>query len=125
LLAFLDPFVETFVKTAGLAFLFAFLVQFVETYAFGMYSAFGPRLLAACPKRIKLFSCGLLAQLPLLKPLFPLARKFKLQNLFCSNSTVLKWDQHLRSRLECHTSIQIERNSVMTQFPTKDYIYEI
>jgi hypothetical protein len=49
LLAFLDPFAETFVKTAGFAFLFAFLVPFVETYAFGMYSAFGPRLLAAGP----------------------------------------------------------------------------
>jgi len=95
LLAFLDPFAETFVKTAGFAFLFAFLVPFVETYAFGMYSAFGPRLLAAGPKRIgyELFSSGLLAQLPLLKPSFPLARNFKLQNSFCSNSTVLKWDQ--------------------------------
>jgi hypothetical protein len=89
LLAFLDPFVETFVENAGFAFLFAFLV---ETYAFGMYSAFGPRLLAACPKRIKLFSGGLLAQLPLLKPSFPLTRRFKLQNLFCPNSTVSKWD---------------------------------
>jgi hypothetical protein len=79
LLAFLDPFAETFVKTAGFAFLFAFLVPFVETYAFGMYSAFGPRLLAACPKRMmlrigyELFSGGLLAQLPLLKPSFPVA----------------------------------------------------
>jgi hypothetical protein len=58
LLASLDPFVETFVETAGSAFVFAFLVPFVETYAFGMFSAFGPRLLAAGPKRIgyELFS---------------------------------------------------------------------
>jgi hypothetical protein len=59
LIAFLDPFVETFVKTAGFAFLFAFLVPFVETYAFGMNSAFGQRLLAVGPKQIGygLFSC--------------------------------------------------------------------
>jgi hypothetical protein len=46
------------VDTAGFAFLFAFFVQFVETYAFGMYSAFGPRLFAAGPKQIgyELFS---------------------------------------------------------------------
>jgi len=75
LLAFLDPFAETFVETAGFAFLFAFLVPFVETYAFGMNSALGPRLLAAGSKRIgyELFSGGLLAQLPLLKPSFPVA----------------------------------------------------
>jgi hypothetical protein len=127
LLAFLDPFVETFVETAGFSFLFAFLVPLVETYAFRMYSALGQRLLAACPKLIgyELFSGRRLAHLPLLKPLFPLARNFKLQNSFCSNSTVSMWDQQLRSSLKCHTSIQMEKNCVITHFQTKDYVYEI
>ena len=110
MLAFLDPFVET----AGFAFLFAFLVPFVETYAFGMFSAFGPRLLADDPEQIslELFFGGLLAELPLLKPSFPLARNFKLQVLFCSISTVSKWDQQLRSRLDRHTPRSQSRGTV-------------
>jgi hypothetical protein len=68
---------------------------------------------------------GLFAELPLPKPSLPFARNFKLQDLFCSNSTVSRWDQQFRSLLDRHTSIPIKRNSVMTQFPTKDYVYEI
>ena len=111
LLAFLDPFVET----ASFAFLFAFLVPFVETYAFGMFSAFGPSPVADDPERISLelsFRIGLLAELPLLKPSLPLARKFKLQVLFCSNFTVSKWDQQLRSRLDRHTPRSQSRGTV-------------
>jgi hypothetical protein len=84
LLAFLDPFVVT----AGFALLFAFLVPFFETYAFGMFPAFSSRLIACDPVWISLVCGGLFAELPLLKPSLPFARNFKLQDLFCSNSTV-------------------------------------